>query len=182
MYTQDNTVVDDAFGHWLAGFADGESWFAILHHRDREAYHCQFGICLRDDDGPILEEIQRRTGLGILGRKVYQASWAGTGSKPQARWVIHRKEECLALIEIFDRYPLRAKKARDYAIWREAVLEWERWTNKRAGTRQRSAYVNWSRMAQLRQQLKDVRAYPDDEVRIALPIPMPDPQLILENW
>jgi hypothetical protein len=25
---------------------------------------------------------------------------------------------------VLDRYPLRAKKRRDYAIWREAVLEW----------------------------------------------------------
>jgi hypothetical protein len=55
--------LDDAFGHWLAGFADGEGCFSII-------------------------------------RTVGQ------------------------LAEFFTRYPLRAKKRTDFAIWRQAVELW----------------------------------------------------------
>jgi hypothetical protein len=31
-------------------------------------------------------------------------------------------QDSLKLIEILDRYPLRARKAKDYTIWREAIF------------------------------------------------------------
>jgi hypothetical protein len=155
----ESTEFDDAFGHWLAGFADGEGCFSILHHKGREAYHCQFIIGLRDDDTAILREVHARTGLGYLRRREVCPS-SVKNARAQTYWVVHRKTDCLALVEIFDRYPLRAKKARDYAVWREAVLEWERWTGKRVGVRQRTCYVDWRRMAELRRQIQAVRQYP----------------------
>lgn len=34
------------------------------------------------------------------------------------------KPWCRQLVSIFDAHPLRAKKARDYSVWREAVKVW----------------------------------------------------------
>lgn len=112
--------MDDAFGHWLAGFVDGEGCFTTDVSRRYRASrtHAAMRLELRVDDLPILEEVQRRTGLGnitiLKPRKGYEG----------AVWRVERKSDCLALVALFDRYPLRAKKARDYAIWREFVLAW----------------------------------------------------------
>jgi hypothetical protein len=64
----ESTEIDDGFGHWLAGFADGEGSFNIGHPKRPAApsYNCSFSIGLRIDDLPILEEIERRTGIGRL--------------------------------------------------------------------------------------------------------------------
>ncbi len=109
--------MDDAFGHWLAGFIDGEGSFQIVAFRGR--FDCRFRVKLRDDDRAILEEIVKRTGIGRIKTD------AGHGSsKPQAVWKVQNKAECLALVQLLDRYPVRAKKARDYVVWRAAVMLW----------------------------------------------------------
>jgi hypothetical protein len=106
----------DGFGHWLAGFADGEGCFYVTCSTGG-SHRCQFRIKLRRDDKPILEECARRTGLGhIVDVKPPKGQKHG-----QAEWIVIRKAHCARLVEIFDAFPLRAKKARDYAIWKRAV-------------------------------------------------------------
>jgi len=160
--------IDDAFGHWLAGFVDGEGCFSMLSHNVREAYSCQFLLTLRDDDEAILREIQARTGLGSVARRTPKLSHG------QTYWTVHRKEDCIALVAIFDRFPLRAKKARDYAIWRDAVIEWSRWTGQRVGKSRRKPYIDWRRMAMLKHQLHAVRRYPGRPPLIAEETPLLD--------
>lgn len=112
---------DDAFLHWLAGFIDGEGCFSINGSATgRRAYSCSFDLGLREDDSAILDEMVRRLGIG----KVYYRV-TGRSQCRIATWTLRNKRDCLMLVEILDEHPLRAKKARDYAIWREAVLEWE---------------------------------------------------------
>jgi hypothetical protein len=110
---------DDGFGHWLAGFADGEGCFNIARNGNGSMF-CQFRIQVRSDDEPILLEIQRRTGLGRL-TKVYK----NRGANPSVIWYVSSKAECLALVELFETYPLRAKKQRDFEIWARAVRSWQ---------------------------------------------------------
>lgn len=56
------------------------------------------------------------------------------------------------LVQLFDRYPLRAKKAKDYAIWRQAVHSWN------DGTKGRGLRADYSIMAQCREELRELRA------------------------
>lgn len=41
---------------------------------------------------------------------------------PQYHWTVDKKQDLLRLVAYFDRFQLRAKKARDYVIWRRAVM------------------------------------------------------------
>jgi len=104
--------MDEAFGHWLAGFADGEGCFTIgpTHGgtKKRRTWTAEFKIQLRADDVGILREIQRETGLGI----VFFGSQARdrVDSNPRAVWSVYKKREVALIVELFNRYPLRAKK------------------------------------------------------------------------
>ena len=141
--------MDDAFGNWLAGFIDGEGCFRIAkRHQRYYAYGCFFSITLRADDEPVLWEIQRRTGFGRVRSYPHQRNAA-------ACYSVETRAECLALIEILDRYPLRAKKARDYAIWREAVQRWA--ALKHRGCL--STAETWAEVAELADRLRDTREY-----------------------
>lgn len=117
--------VPDDFGHWLAGFIDGEGCFLIsqtsaARRRNTAKYVMSFQICVRADDGAILEECAQRTGLGT----VYYFQKKREKQGDVARWDCQRKADLLAMVRLLDRFPLRAKKATDYAIWREAVIYW----------------------------------------------------------
>lgn len=109
----ENDYVPDSFGLWLSGFADGESCFSITKAT------VVFIIKLRDDDAPVLEYIQRT--VGGIG-KFYYSGGDGKNRRRQAEWRVWRRKETLWLTDFFDRFPLRSKKARDYAVWREAVI------------------------------------------------------------
>lgn len=102
--------------HWLAGLIDGEGSFNIRARKGTSPC-CTLTVQLRADDRPILEEIRQKTGLGRLE----DVSQSGT-SAPGVRWAVTRKGDAQALVALLDKYPLRTKKRRDYATWREAVL------------------------------------------------------------
>jgi hypothetical protein len=98
---------DDA---WLSGFADGEGCF-LLYRRD-EGFVPRFIIALRADDVSVLRAARDDLDAGnIIGE-----------THPKASWVCIAKSDLLKIVAYFDRFPLRAKKSRDYAIWREAVV------------------------------------------------------------
>lgn len=103
----------DGFGHWLAGFMDGEGCF-YLTKSTTGSHRCQVRIKLRADDRPILDECVRRTGCGYV---------VGVKSKygPQVEWMVVRKADTARMVDIFRAFVLRAKKRRDFEIWSEAV-------------------------------------------------------------
>lgn len=109
------------FASWLAGFIDGEGCFQIRCHHLNSKHYPYFNIRLRDDDLDILLKIQEFLNGGTIYRSHYNADCPGR--KPAAELRLYKEADCLRLVEILDQYPLQAKKARDYAIWREAVLE-----------------------------------------------------------
>jgi hypothetical protein len=115
----------EAFGHWLSGFVDGEGSFDLSVFRTgehtRPSFHARLNITIRDDDADILRSIQSYFGCGRLTfhgnvrRRIPNAN-------PVAKISIHRVPELMtAIIPHFERFPLRAKKRRDYAIWRQGV-------------------------------------------------------------
>lgn len=102
---------------WFAGFVDGEGHFALAPVGT--GFQPRLEISLRDDDRPILEEVQAAFGGGIRvkpGRR--------PGQHDQVKYAAGSRESLWTLVAYFDRFPLRAKKAKDYEVWREAVLHY----------------------------------------------------------
>src|SRR5271166_5696143 len=141
--------IDDGFGHWLAGFIDGEGCF-FAGTNNNGSPSLSMTIALRIDDAAILHECQERTGLG----KVYERRFPSL-KHPQAKWVVFSKADCQQLTALLRRYPLRAKKARDFAIWAEIVDEHAKFLTGR-GARVKN---DWSHFNDLMVQLREVRAY-----------------------
>lgn len=107
--------LDPGFGHWLAGFIDGEGCFTIKRNGQNASY-CSFSIHLHSDDKEILSEIARRTGIGQVRDYSYREA---------SVWVVCAKAECALLVDLLSRFPMRAKKRRDYEIWAKAVAIWQ---------------------------------------------------------
>lgn len=145
--------VDTAFGHWLAGFIDGEGHFNIGRQKRNGyyGYQLQFQMKVRLDDREVIEEIHRRTGIGWL---CFPKRREAGNTRPQVGWGVSSLTDCLALVALIDRFPLRAKKQRDYTIWREAVLYRER-TSMYGG----QAAADWSELERLWRALTEVRRF-----------------------
>jgi hypothetical protein len=142
--------MDDAFGYWLAGFIDGEGCFCITYRGPNATNKvCMLSVALRADDRPLLEEIQRQTGLG----KIYDSPGRKT-TKPYSRWCVQTQPEVMSLVEVFERYPLRSKKARDFEYWKQAVEVWC------SGGRGRNADpTRWARIDQLLTDMRRTRLF-----------------------
>jgi hypothetical protein len=100
---------------WLSGFTDGEGCFLIGTVQRGRILAPRFYLGLRADDMAVLEELQR-----ALGGRLHLRPARGADA-PQCAWLVSSKRELAGLVEYFDRFPLRAKKAADFALWREAV-------------------------------------------------------------
>ncbi len=109
--------LDSSFGNYLAGLTAGEGSFGV---RNSCVTPC-FSMFLRADDRDILYEIQRKTNLGSI-YYVDKKPTPGRNNKPQYCWSVQNLPHCLALCDIFTRFPLRNKKARDFEIWKQIVL------------------------------------------------------------
>ena len=110
--------IDSYWGGYIAGFTDGEGYFGIESlHKDR-TFTCGFSLTLRDDDQPLLALIRAK--LGNIGTMRPQKQHGKT--HPAALFRVTTIAECIFLVRFFDRFPLQGKKARDYRIWKEAVL------------------------------------------------------------
>lgn len=142
---------DAGFAYWLSGLIDGEGCFTIKAHA-RGTHAPMFRLKLRADDGGIVRRIHKSMGVGTITEHK-----AREGSAPQVSWDVQDKAGCQRLVDLLDKYPLRAKKAVDYWTWREAVCEW---TSRPRGNRWHGQADN-TRMAELRDRLMENRAYAD---------------------
>jgi len=141
-------TLNDSFGHWLAGFIAGEGCFRVHKAKKGQYYSCHFHLKQRDDDTAILQEIVEKTGLGYIQQDLKGRN----NSKPCAVWNVHSKQACLQLVRILDYYPIRGRKARDYAIWKEAVMHW---TSKGGGVHSDA----WRAMQEFKKDIEDARKY-----------------------
>lgn len=113
----------DAFGHWLSGFVDGEGCFTLTVHRTKgkeklfETPSGRFEILLRGDDSDIIHKIKNYWGVGNIGERKLSSG------NPAARYYVGNIPDLVrVVIPHFERYPLRAKKARDFPVWRQGIL------------------------------------------------------------
>jgi LAGLIDADG endonuclease len=143
--------LSDADGHALAGFLDAEGSFAISPHNRGRNWICQMSVAARLDDGGVLTDLCRCTGLG----RVYFVRARRT-SRPQAVWTIASKRECAELVRILRRFPLRARKRRDFQIWARAV---DRWSDVSYDVRDDAAFH--AAMARDAELIRTVRRYVD---------------------
>jgi hypothetical protein len=111
--------LNETDGHALAGFLDAEGCFMIQPNNGGRSWTCQVSVNVRLDDGDVLSDIARSTGLGRLS-----AVAGRRGSRPQSRWQVNSKRECAELTRLLRRFPLRARKRRDFEIWSRAVDWW----------------------------------------------------------
>lgn len=158
--------MDDGFGHWLAGFIDGEGCFLIHNGKAGRSHSFRLGVHQRADDLAILEEIQERTGIGRIYGPTYRSKGA---DNPCYEWRVSTDADLLAMLDLLDRFPLRAKKKRDYAIWRDAVLL-PRVSRTVPGHGSRTYYArDWQRVEEFRAALTDGRKYDASAVPPAEP-------------
>ena len=110
------------FCAWFSGFAAGEGSFGIRHRQNRAGgeWQVRFDLVLRRDDRAILERLAAQHG-GRLYNEDTKPSGGVKRPSPSVRWVIYRLAECRRLVEHFRRYPLYAKKQRDFELWAMAV-------------------------------------------------------------
>jgi hypothetical protein len=141
--------LDPCFGHWLAGFTDGEGCFRIIKHPQRNYFACSFEIKLRSDDELILEDICGQLGVGNIYHQAYRVNSYGVKSCSTVTLRFASKSECAVIQDVFRTFPLRAKKAEDCLIWCKAVDCWI--THKRGDS--------WSDMAVLKEQLDFSRGF-----------------------
>lgn len=155
--------MDDAFGYWFSGFVDGEGHFDV-RHTPSGSIVCRFIIGLRANDLAILEECRDTLGIGKI--RIQQCKG---GIRTQARWSVDRKADVAKLVAVLDRYPLRAKKRNDFALWKRAVGLWMQVRSRRRH--------DWTEMQLIAAQIREVRRFDSD---MDLPIAPPElPQLKL---
>jgi len=163
--------IPDDFGHWFAGFVDGEGHFKATaqgHQSNKRRIHLHLAlrIALRADDMRLIDKIHATLQVG----KVYHTpkySCGRVGSKPQSVWAVHRYADLMGvIIPLFDKYPLKSKKKRDYIQWKHIVQTWgpprpRRGDGLKFSTKELLAAIGDCN------KLKDVRAYDYDPILAA---------------
>jgi len=143
--------VTPEIGYRLAGFCDGEGHFGIVRQKKPRTgsviYACVFALHVRDDDTGAVERYQEATGLGVIYNSGPRAT-PQIAANPVVMWRIHRKRDCLSLVQIFETYPLWTKKARDFEIWAKAV----RYLNG-------DKPLGWAPMESWWREIREVREY-----------------------
>ena len=108
----------NAFGHWFSGLTDGEGCFyakTVGIHSPEVGYV----LALRADDRPAIELIQSFFQCGTV--RLYDNARRGN-RKPTAKFLVARAKHLRDIIvPHFERFPLRAKKSRDFVVWKEIV-------------------------------------------------------------
>lgn len=111
-YSSTELGMSDSFGSWLSGFMDAEGTFGIVL-KGKSCVSCQMGIGLHCCEESLLWQIKNRVGVGNV-TPFYPGSVAS--------WRVGSiKDHMEVTVPLFEKYPLRAKKKNDFAIWAQAV-------------------------------------------------------------
>jgi hypothetical protein len=115
-----STTSREHFGSWLSGLTDGEGCFVLAFRNQKGGGtpQCRFVICLRADDTPVLVKIRSFLGCGHLIPKRAASSRHGQ----QMSFVVSSGVDLLrVVVPHFVRFPLEAKKAKDFIRWRAGI-------------------------------------------------------------
>ena len=150
--------ISPEFGHWFAGFVDGEGHFRFycIEKSNKRKLNLGLIIALRRDDLDVLQYVQRNLQVGKVYLKKVPKSWV-RNAKPQAEYICTRTPDLKhIIIPLFEQYPLRSKKARDFEIWKRAVEI--RLAIPKGGNQKTPKYL-WHKLRQLEFELKAIRQY-----------------------
>lgn len=118
-----------AFGHWLSGFTDGEACFWLGYNSSKSMVKAigkpyrmaWFTIKLRADDAEILRLIQSYFQCGRFVNNM-ESGCKIPNARPQVGFTVARTPDLHnVIVPHFESFPLRAKKKRDFQIWKRAV-------------------------------------------------------------
>ncbi|MDZ4209864.1 MAG: LAGLIDADG family homing endonuclease [Candidatus Curtissbacteria bacterium] len=104
--------------HYVTGFVDGEGCFCVSIGQKRfrvPEVRLRFEIELREDDEPILKEIQTLFGCGSIYRLEYERykKW-----RPHVKYMVGSYRDIKAkIIPFFRKYPLQAKKKKQFEFF-----------------------------------------------------------------
>jgi len=172
------------FGHYISGFTDGEGYFGLGVHGSKKASPkvpcATFVITLRGDDLAILRLFHSYFGCGSVSPLRVPKS----RSQGYHTFYVHTASSLAAhIIPHFEAFPLRAKKARDFSVWREGVLYMlQIQASKRAGCRYRGDPQFWTaeriqHFLTIKDRLQAGRQFDP----LALPPPPPPPRTLFDG-
>lgn len=101
------------YGHWLAGFVDGDGCFGASRRPDGRI-ELKFVVQLRADDAEVLLEMRRVLGFGHV-------TYANSRKTKTVQFAVSAYAECAVVAAMFRRFPLRSKKRLDFAAWASIV-------------------------------------------------------------
>lgn len=111
------------FGSWLSGFTDGEGSFNLVWMTRKNRLpiaHARFNIRLRLDDRPVLDTIASYFKVGVV--RCFNYPSTRLNANPSADYIVNKIRDLNAVVvPHFERYPLLAKKSRDFHIWKQGV-------------------------------------------------------------
>ena len=116
VWSEATKLADRAF---FAGFVAGDGSFVVRPNNAGASWSCGLQVTLRADDTPLVTALRNWSGTGQLSPGA-----ARGGSQPQTTWMIGRQVDCLKVAAILEDSPLLGKKAREFQIWRQAVVVW----------------------------------------------------------
>ncbi len=118
----------ESLGWYFSGLADGEAYFQLNPNsskcKRKRPPRTEFNLSMRDDDKAVLERLLEFWGCGFLYAydPALIGSKDGMNRKPMIRYVVNRAADCAKIVvPHFRRFPLLAKKARDFAVWEQGV-------------------------------------------------------------
>lgn len=113
--------VSDAFGYWFSGFFDGEGCFSVFSRMRPGRYaerRVGIQIMLRDDDVGVILSIKQNLNAGLT----YATSKPNGRTNPKATFRVEQINDLAeVIVPLFEKYPLRSKKGREFPIWRSLV-------------------------------------------------------------
>lgn len=132
-----HVISNESFSWYLTGLCDGESHFqlAIMRIKNVRYPRCEFNISLRSDEMPMLQRIKDfwQCGSIFFNGKVYN-NRDGYKRSPMARYFLNNPRHLESVVvDHFLKYPMQAKKSRDFNLWKEGVSmlarekDWGRW-------------------------------------------------------
>lgn len=101
-----------AFCHWFAGFTDGEGCF-LAKARKNSQWDISFSFNMRGDEEAILLELQAYFGGGIY--------YFNKEDVHVVSLKLSSGASCYNIYKVFTKYPLRAKKKRDFKLWTQLL-------------------------------------------------------------
>jgi len=120
---QDNGL-DEGWCYWFVGLIEGEGSFTYSRQSHGKSIIPQFSLILQHDT-KLMQEMHEILGLGRMYWIEPKAPRRGGGKfAPRMTWQIRKKSELAVMVDFFERYKMRSKKADDFSIWKLMVKEY----------------------------------------------------------